>query len=667
MLDATDIVRLIGDHLALRAKGREFVGLCPFHDDHKPSMCVVPHKQIYHCFSCGAGGDAIEFVKNYHKMTFPEALEFLAERANIKLTPWRPSPGMRGAGGSGVSAGASGSEWASASDGADGSGDGRASRTDLLNANLTASAFFRTILNHPEHGSTARTIIEKRAISAQMVESFGLGAAPDRWDGLLLTIQNKGLSPALFREAGLLKPRDSGGLYDAFRNRLMFPITDQIGRVIAFGGRRINDDDDPKYLNSPESRVFNKSQTLYGLFQASAELRRTRVAIITEGYMDTIACHQAGVSNALATLGTALTVENARILKRLCDTVVLLFDGDTAGIKAAERAVEVFFAEPIDVRIAALSSATDAKDPDELLKREGGRETLDLVIKNAIDPLELLFKGVRANLASKGGGVSAKSRVMDEFLQRVVDLGLSRVDPIRRQLIVKRLAGLGGLDWETINTALAQRQARSRPRTAFSGDGTAASGEALRERSAESSHGSAGRGTSANAPTDLRTMTASEHVLGCILCEPSLLLALTDEQWTILDPESFPRAASRAIAHAVHDLYVNEETCSLQRVLAELDDSAAHQCATTLCMQVDRATEHKAELLREHFRERVAQALRDRRGSTVMESKPVDQAADLSGLSSASSADAWALSVARLRERAQSHGADPRALPRPTS
>jgi DNA primase len=632
-------------------------------------MCVVPHKQIYHCFSCGAGGDAIEFVKNYHKMTFPEALEFLAERANIKLTPWKPSGGARVSGGPS----GSGGEWAGdGSEGSDGHGTGPTSRADLLNANQTASAFFRTILNHAEHGAAARAIIEKRAISAQMVESFGVGASPDRWDGLLLTIQNKGLSPGIFREAGLLKPRDSGGLYDAFRNRLMFPITDQIGRVIAFGGRRINDDDDPKYLNSPESRVFNKSQTLYGLFQASAELRRTRVAIITEGYMDTIACHQAGVTNALATLGTALTVENARILKRLCDTVVLLFDGDTAGIKAAERAVEVFFAEPIDVRIAALSSATDAKDPDELLKREGGRETLDLVIKNAIDPLELLFKGVRANLASKGGGVSAKSRVMDEFLQRVVDLGLSRVDPIRRQLIVKRLAGLGGLDWETINTALAQRQARSRPRASYVGDQAATGGtstEAHATRASQASH--------SGTPVDLRAMTASEHVLGCILCEPTLLLALTDEQWAILDPETFARPASRAIAHAVHELYVNEESCSLQRVLAELNDSAAHQCATTLCMQVDRATEHKAELLREHFRERVTQALRERRPTAEVEPKALDAVIDdrsvaaatpsLSAAASASAAvaDEWALSVARLRERAQALGADPRALPRP--
>jgi DNA primase len=356
VLDATDVVQLIGEHVALKARGREFIALCPFHDDHKPSMYVVPAKQIYHCFSCGAGGNALTFVMEYHKMAFREALEHLAQRAGVELTPWKPGAAAGAAAGSQEQRG------------------GGAPRQEVLAANRAAADFFERMLAREDLGRAAREVIARRGISPEMVESFRLGAAPEMWDGLQRTISHKNAPAGPFLAAGLLKQRNEGGLYDAFRNRLMFPIQDQTGAVVAFGARRINEEDEPKYLNSPDSVVFNKSATLYGLHQAARTIQRTRTAIVTEGYMDVIACHQAGVTNAVAALGTAMTRENAKILRRLCDTVVLLFDGDEAGQRAADRAVEVFFAEPVDVRIAVLPPDAGAKDPDELLKQEGGRE-----------------------------------------------------------------------------------------------------------------------------------------------------------------------------------------------------------------------------------------------------------------------------------------------------
>ncbi|MEM8835276.1 MAG: DNA primase, partial [Planctomycetota bacterium] len=347
VLEAVDIVDVVGDSVSLKRKGSEYVGLCPFHDDHKPSMYVVPGKQIFHCFSCGAGGNAIDFVMRHHGLDFREALRALADKAGIELEQARRSGGTESASGSGVS------------------------RGELSDANAMAQSFFRAIFDHPQHGAVARTSAERRGISNEMIERFGIGASPDRFDGLLQTAQKRGVDQRVLLEAGLLKRSERGKVYDGFRNRLMFPIRDAMGRVIAFGARRLDEEDNPKYLNSPESDLFNKSRALFGLFEATKAIQRERTAIVTEGYTDVVACHQAGVEHAVAALGTAFTKEHARVLKRLCDRVVLLFDGDEAGQRAADRAIEAFFAEPIDVQIVVLP---DGADPDDMLKQEGGRE-----------------------------------------------------------------------------------------------------------------------------------------------------------------------------------------------------------------------------------------------------------------------------------------------------
>lgn len=425
--DASDIIRIIGEVVALKPKGREYAGLCPFHDDHNPSMAVVPHKQIFHCFVCGTGGDVFTFVRKFHKMEFREALEYLAQRAGIELKPRRRES-------------------------AEGGQDG-ITRQQILEANAVATEFFKAIYNHPEHGRAARAVVKKRGISTEMVEKFGIGASPDRFDGLMLTIRNKQLDPRAFAEAGLLRTKlETGHMYDTFRNRLMFPIADMIGRPIAFGGRKINEEDEPKYLNSPESRVFNKSATLFGLAQASRAIQVQRTAVITEGYTDTIACHQAGLENVVATLGTALTREHAVILRRLCDRVVLLFDGDDAGQRAADRAAEIFFSEPLDVVVATLDKVTDAKDPDELLKREGGLELLQRAIGAGVDVLRYRFARVAKTVA--GGGIAVRSRAVEEEVARLAELGLSEVEPVRRRMIIRELARLADIGEETIARAL---------------------------------------------------------------------------------------------------------------------------------------------------------------------------------------------------------------------
>lgn len=568
--EAADIVRVVGESLALKPKGREFVGLCPFHDDHKPSMNVVPSKQIFHCFVCGAGGDVFTFVEKFYKMDFREALEFLAEKFSIELTPRRaqgaPAPAGESAG---------------------------PTRSDLVRACQTASDFYRAILRHPDHGAAARAIIDRRGISPQMQDDFHVGAAPARWDGLLMTLRSKNLLESAFLEAGLLRRRDDsggGGSYDYFRNRLIFPIHDVSGRAIAFGARKIDEADEPKYLNSPDTRLFKKSSTLYGLFQASRSIQRDRTALITEGYTDTIACHQAGFTSAVATLGTALTREHASLLRRICDTVVLLFDGDEAGQRAADRAAEVFFAEPIDVRIVALSAHTDAKDPDELLKRQDGPATFRKAIAAATDLLDFRFARLRDRL--QGAGLSALSRGIEEEIEKLVSLGLADVPPLRKRLITRRLSQLAGVDEATILRVIPVGRGPVSPRSA----------QVQTQPAAEMK------------PQSTSSLTASEHLLGCVLCDGSLWSSLDERQQDFVSPAAYRSPLFAAVAQAVDDVARSRSQPGLDTVLSRLRDTDAHeqvlQAAVGLQQHIETITGQSSRLP-EHWRSCLSAADRD--------------------------------------------------------
>ncbi|MBX3389037.1 MAG: DNA primase [Phycisphaeraceae bacterium] len=559
--DASDIVRIIGEVVALKPKGREYGGLCPFHDDHNPSMAVVPHKQIFHCFVCGTGGDVFTFVRKFHKMEFREALEYLAQRAGIELKPRRRETNEGGQEG--------------------------ISRQQIFEANAVATEFFKAIYNHPEHGRAARAVVEKRGISSEMVEKFGIGASPDRFDGLLLTIRNKQLDPRAFAEAGLLRTKiETGHMYDTFRDRLMFPITDVIGRPIAFGGRKIKEEDEPKYLNSPESRVFNKSATLFGLAQASRAIQVQRTAVITEGYTDTIACYQAGLENVIATLGTALTREHAVILRRLCDRVVLLFDGDEAGQRAADRAAEIFFSEPLDVVVATLEKVTDAKDPDELLKREGGLDLLRRAIGAGVDVLRYRFARVARTVA--GGGIAVRSRAVEEEVARLAELGLSEVEPVRRRMIIRELARLADIGEETIARAIpVARGARKRPEQAIQSPAPAAESAGTPSALARLATGS------------LRTI---EALVGCALCDPSLLGTLDRESGELLSPERFETAELRELAGVLLSMPEGGPR-DLNTLLPLLTTTDSQSAATILQARTDRETGSDADRLKRHWSE----------------------------------------------------------------
>ncbi len=442
VLTATDIVEVIGEHVALKPKGREFVGLCPFHDDKKPSMAVVPAKQIFKCFPCGAGGSVFDFVMRYHKMTFPEALRYLADRAGIQLTPWKPQGGSR--------------------PGEDEKPQGPSLRERLSEANRQTLGFFEAMLRHEQHGAEARDYLHRRGVADEMIERFQLGVAPDRWDGLATMVGHKGWDVGAFVKAGLIKPRkierretpvetaandddlnpqdspvNPSNCFDLLRHRLVFPICDQLGRPVAFGGRRLNEEDEPKYLNSPESAVFHKSATLYGLHLAKKAVIDSKTAVMVEGYTDVIACHQHGATNVVAALGTALTFDHAKVLKRFAEKIVLVMDGDAAGQRAADRAIEIFLTADLDVFLATIPSGAD---PDELL-REHGLDGWNEVVASAQDALAWQFDQLAASLEASDT-VTGRQRLIEAFARRVVDAGLAKASTVRRPFIVQRLADL---------------------------------------------------------------------------------------------------------------------------------------------------------------------------------------------------------------------------------
>ena len=359
---ANDIVDLIGEHVSLKRKGREWLGLCPFHEDHRPSLYVNPDKQIYKCFACGAGGDVLKFVQMREGLTFPQAIERLAERAGIQLQPVRRAAPQNPEQGE------------------------QADPNLLARANRWAMQFFQDCLNDPEKGKQARDYLAERQISPESIKTWRLGLAPNAVDALARAAVARKGSLRVLQQAGLI----TGPNQDKFVNRLMFTITDVTGRVIAFGGRTLNGTG-AKYVNSPTTVLFDKSNTLYGLEQARHEIVKTGTAVIVEGYTDVIMAHQFGCTNVVATLGTSLTTGHGRMLRRYAKNVVLLFDSDTAGMAAANRALEVCLSLHLDIKLAFVPQG---KDPCEFLV-VAGKEGFDEVVEQAVDVLQ--FKWEKLN------------------------------------------------------------------------------------------------------------------------------------------------------------------------------------------------------------------------------------------------------------------------------
>ncbi|QDU63363.1 DNA primase [Planctomycetes bacterium Pan216] len=383
---AADIVDIIGGYVQLERCGNIFRGLCPFHEDTKPSLQVSPEHQNYRCWACGAKGDVFKFIEDSERITFREALERLAEKTGIALRQ---------------------------------KSDGRASRVEAMVRVLAWSAKeFENCLWNSDVGAEARQYLEQRGLSESVAKEHGLGFAPERFDWLIGRMKSANVDVKLALSAGLIKEGQRGGHYDTFRGRLLFPIRDERGRVVSFGGRllpgREEADRGPKYLNTAATEVYNKSQILYGLDYASKSLRgpkgTPRRLIVMEGYTDCLMAYQEGVSNAVATCGTALTAQHVARLKTYADQVVLMFDGDVAGQNAARKATSLFLAGELDLNICVLP---DSLDPCDFLRQQG-RQALEAEVDrsgNALD-YQLAIARSRFDTTTLGGRRLAMEEVL---------------------------------------------------------------------------------------------------------------------------------------------------------------------------------------------------------------------------------------------------------------
>ena len=415
-----DIVDLIGRHVALKQTGRSFKGLCPFHGEKTPSFHVHPERQIFHCFGCGAGGNAFAFLIKHENLSFPEAVRALGAQCGVEVPETESEAGETGL------------------------------LRRMREATAVAQSHYRAELLGAA-GEGARAYLAQRGIDLPTAQRFGIGFAPDRWDALTRALAEKRISADLAQRAGLLAERKSGGHYDWLRGRVTFAIQDVRGDVIAFGGRALSAEQEPKYLNSPESPLFRKREAFYGMPEALESIRKSERAIVVEGYFDRIALARAGMGEALATCGTALTPEHARQLQRRTRTVVLLFDGDEAGQRAMERSLAILLPEGLRVRAAMLPPKDD---PDSLLLRDGA-DALRAVVDAAVPALEAVIRRAAAR------GIATPWEKSDAVASVAPLLALV-ADPIERGEYQRQLAMRVGVREDEIHAAVKRENAARR-------------------------------------------------------------------------------------------------------------------------------------------------------------------------------------------------------------
>jgi DNA primase len=434
VLQAVDVVELIGHAVKLKRRGKDYVGLCPFHQEKTPSFHVKPDKQFFICYGCKAAGNAIDFVIRRDRVEFIEALKILAKHAGIDLPRFGGSKEKTG------------------------------ERQLLLEAHSTAATLFEKLLGHPQDGKAARDYLRARGFADETLRRFRIGLAPDSWDWLLKHEAMKKFAPSLLQQAGLVKPRENGtGHYDTFRNRIIFPIRDESGRIIAFGGRVMPGSEDPaKYLNSPETPLFSKSKSIFGLDLARQSIVESRTVAIVEGYTDVLMAHQHGATNVVSILGTALTEQHVATLRRFADRIVLLFDPDTAGEAAVNRAVELFLTQPVEIAIGAVP---DGLDPDEFLIKNGP-EGLKNVLEASQDALTYTWKRLVRELGAQSSLTGQKNAVTRYLEVLAAARGSGPIDPIRWGASLTRVSRLTEIPVQELHRRFKmkrpqQRQARS--------------------------------------------------------------------------------------------------------------------------------------------------------------------------------------------------------------
>ena len=421
LLARTDIVDLVSESVRLTKKGNSYWGCCPFHSEKTPSFHVVPDRQMYKCFGCGKGGGAINFVMELENLPFKDAVAVLAQRVGMQVPEFGSSPGAR------------------------------ERREKILTINRQAARAFHRWLHGPE-GTEGLAYLQRRGLSKRTLTNFGLGFAPNGWDSLITELSAQGYDKRDLLDAGLAVSNKDGRIYDRFRNRVMFPIIDVRGNVIGFGGR-VMDDSTPKYLNSPDTPVYNKSRNLFAL--NIAKTSKAGRVILTEGYMDTISLHQAGFDSAVASLGTALTEEHAQLLSRYFKEAVIAYDGDGAGVKAAQRAIPILEKAGLKVKVLRVAGA---KDPDEFIKAYG-REAFARLLDQSENQVDYRL----AQIQKKYNLTDDSQKVA--FLQEAAQLVSTLRSAVEREIYGGHAAQTAGVSPDTMKLEV-ERALKARLRKA---------------------------------------------------------------------------------------------------------------------------------------------------------------------------------------------------------
>jgi len=511
--DSTDIVEIVSQYVQLKQNGRNYVGLCPFHNEKTPSFSVNPELQIYKCFGCGAGGPVFKFIQEIDRVSFIEAVSFLAQRCGITLPERQGDQGQSPA------------------------------LDPLYRANDLAQKYFHHLLLHDAQGRKALDYIRSRHLADETVERFGLGYAPPGWDAFIKLAANRQLQADILEKAGLASSGQRGP-YDRFRDRLAFPIANLSGRTIAFGARALKPDQEPKYLNSPETPIYHKSAVLYGLHQTRDAIRKQGIALIVEGYMDLLSLVQQGIPHVVASAGTALTTEQCRTLARYAPQVVLIFDGDAAGSNAALRGIEVLLSSGLDTRAVSLP---EGHDPDTFVQEEGADALLS-AIERASSALDFYLEQLARqwDLDTVGG----KTRAAEAIRPLLANCR----DAVQRDLMLREMAQRLGIDEQAIRQELQQ---------------------ALRRQGARA------RPTATAAPPAQEDPPRREkQFLGLLLNFPRFIASTAQK----LPANAFSDPRAQAIARILFDQCDAGDTLDLSLLMTDIEDDALVQLISACAM-----------------------------------------------------------------------------------
>lgn len=536
---SVDIVEVVSAYFPLKKRGANYWAPCPFHEEKTPSFSVHPEKQIFKCFGCGKAGGAVTFVMEYLKVDYPEAIRLLAGKAGIPVK--MAGPAEKGP-----------------------------SRDELLRVQEWAAGVFHQQLRKAPEAEEARRFLARRGVDDGTVERFRLGYSLNGWDHLLERARREGIGRELLVAAGLARKREGReGYYDFFRGRVMFPITERSGRVIAFGARALGEEG-PKFINSPESKIFSKGRGLYGLDLAREEWERTRTAYVVEGYLDVVIPYQAGVRGLVATLGTALTRDHLKILRRHVDRVVLVFDGDAAGQKASERGLDLLLEEDLESFVVGLP---EGMDPDDVVVRQGP-EALRSILDHPMEVFDCLLASLRAR---HGGETPAsRTRIVEAALQRLAGVP----DGIKREFLVQKLAGQFGLDAGGLMRRL---EVRTGPGGAVEAEGD---------------------------PADAAVEEAARGVLACAAADPEAARRLCQA----VPLEWYPTEPTRRLAQALYRQL--EEGGAVDREGLLWDPATAPLAAEVFSREVGR---EEARRRMQGYLDRLAREAERREGAALRE------------------------------------------------